>query len=216
MVQTLDLFSSSDEQQSNVGEVIDIAKLHDLTHADLLLYPQFFAATEAESIFTSLMDELVWQQEDIELFGKRHKVPRLSCWYGECNLSYTYSGITAKTLPWTPLLNDIKNRVNRLIGAEFNSVLCNCYRNGDDGVGWHADDESELGHQPMIASLSFGGLRRFQLKHRFQPAMRHTMTLPHGSLLLMKGQTQSHWLHQLAKSKKALMPRINLTFRRII
>ena len=182
----------------------------------------------------ALLGELAWQQDDIELYGKTHKVPRLSCWYGEPNLRYSYSGISAKALPWTPLLRQIKNRVNTLLGVQanssarfdkapdfkgkpyFNSVLCNLYRNGDDGVAWHADDEAELGEQPIIASLSFGALRQFQLKHRYQPALRHSMQLPHGSVLLMQGQTQSHWLHQLAKSKKPLLPRINLTFRRIV
>jgi alkylated DNA repair dioxygenase AlkB len=152
-------------------------------------------------------------QQQIKIFGKEVCVPRLTAWYGDKGMSYSYSGITVNPLPWTPALLEIRDRVGARSGTPFNSVLLNQYRTGADSVAWHADDEPELGLNPIIASVSFGGTRKFQLKHKTRKEMRHSLDLTCGSLLLMRGKTQHHWLHQVPKTKRAVETRVNLTFR---
>lgn len=178
---------------------------------------QFFPPEESDYWLTYLQEQIEWRQEDIRIFGKTIPQPRLTAWYGEEGKSYTYSGLTWEPLPWTEELQKIRNRIEALNGGlSFNSVLLNLYRDGKDSMGWHADDEPELGENPVIASVSFGAARRFHLKHRHYPKTdRLNLELTHGSLLIMSGSTQHFWLHQIPKTAKITGPRINLTFRYI-
>ncbi|GGX83970.1 alpha-ketoglutarate-dependent dioxygenase AlkB [Massilia dura] len=163
-------------------------------------------------ILRRLLDEIAWREETIFLFGKAQKQPRLSAWYGEAR--YTYSGRTFHPLPFTPLLLDIKRAVEEATGARFNSVLLNCYRNERDSMGFHSDDEPELGPEPVIASVTFGATRTFILKHR-KRAGTLKLDLTDGSLLLMAGALQEHWRHGINKETRPRGLRVNLTFRMI-
>ena len=185
----------------------------DLPDADISLYPCFFDVAEADYYFNELMSQIAWSEKTIKLYGKEHKVPRLSAWYADEGKSYEYSGLRTVGLPWVPVLAEIKNIISSVSPAPFNSVLANLYRNGDDGVGWHADDEPELGSSPVIVSISFGEERNFQLKHKRDKTLKKNLLLTHGSLLIMQGKTQENWLHQVPKSSRTMGERINLTFR---
>ena len=188
----------------------------DITDAQCSLYPNFFNCTDADKYLYELTNSVQWSQETIQMYGKEMNVPRLSAWYGEANLSYEYSGIKSVALPWLLELNVIKSKVELLTKHSFNSVLINLYRDGNDSVDWHSDDEPELGVEPVIASVSFGEQRQFQLKNKFDKKLKHSLLLPHGSLLIMSGKTQTNWLHKIAKSKLEMRSRINLTFRTIL
>jgi alkylated DNA repair dioxygenase AlkB len=164
-------------------------------------------------VLQRLLDETPWRQESVVVYGKRHPQPRLTAWYGEA--SYTYSGLKLEPLPWTPLLLAIRAAVEAACGARFNSVLLNRYRDGQDSMGMHSDDEPELGPEPIIASLSYGTTRPFILRHkRNKQTIR--IALEEGSLLLMSGQLQKNWLHGINKSARSLGERINLTFRYVV
>ncbi|MEW6372237.1 MAG: alpha-ketoglutarate-dependent dioxygenase AlkB [Pseudomonadota bacterium] len=165
-----------------------------------------------EEVFVRLRAETPWRQDSIVLFGKRHLQPRLTAWYGDA--SYTYSGLRLDPLPWTPLLAELRQAVERACDRPFNSVLLNYYRNERDSMGMHSDDEPELGPEPAIASLSFGATRSFVLRHK-RNKRTLKLALDDGSLLLMSGTLQSHWLHGIHKATRALGERINLTFRYI-
>jgi len=175
----------------------------------------FLVPREASRFSAVLQQELAWQQETIVIAGKRMLVPRLVCWYGDTGAVYRYSGVEHHPLPWTASLEDLKECLQRCVGCEFNSVLGNYYRSGDDSMGWHADKERELGTNPTIASLSFGAERRFLLRHN---KTRETvqLNLMSGSLLVMGGRLQHHWRHCVPKSRAGSGARINLTFRKII
>lgn len=164
----------------------------------------------APDVMKRLLDETDWEQRSIVLFGREVPQPRLNSWYGD--ITYTYSGITMTPRPWTPVLIDLRRRCEDLTGARFNSVLINLYRNGDDSMGWHADDERELGAEPAIASLSLGAVRRFRMRHR---ETREIVEVDpgSGSLIFMSGLSQACWMHEVPKSKKVVDARINLTFR---
>jgi alkylated DNA repair dioxygenase AlkB len=166
-----------------------------------------------EEVFARLLAETAWRAETVLVFGKRHLQPRLSAWYGDA--SYTYSGLRLAPLPWTPLLGEIRAAVEAACGQHFNSVLLNRYRNGQDSMGMHSDDEPELGPEPVIASLSYGATRSFILRHKRN---KDTIRLPltDGGLLLMAGTLQQNWLHGINKSARPLGERINLTFRNIV
>jgi alkylated DNA repair dioxygenase AlkB len=180
----------------------------------LQLYHSIFSDVEASRYYDQLEKEICWQQDSIILFGKSQPLPRLTAWYGDPERSYTYSGIAMEPTPWIPLLQAIKTKAETLAKATFNSVLLNFYRTGADGVSWHADDEPELKKDYPIASVSFGGTRRFLLKHKTDPTVEKVeLILTSGSILLMLGTTQEYWLHQVPKTKKFVEPRINLTFR---
>ena len=179
----------------------------------MLHYAALFSRSEADELFQQLRREIAWRQEQITVYGRVHAVPRLTAWYGDPDKTYTYSGLTSQPQPWVPVLLDIKERIERVSGTTFNSVLLNLYRDGSDSVSWHADDEPELGLNPVIASVSFGESREFQMKHRKKRACRQTIVLESGSFLLMRGPTQHHWLHQIPKSPRPLRERINLTYR---
>lgn len=168
--------------------------------------------------YALLIDKLIevtsWRQQEIKIYGKKYLQPRLSAWYG--NEAYSYSGIFLKPEPWTGVLLELKHRVESIIGHQFNSVLLNYYRDQNDSMGMHSDDESELGKAPVIASLSLGEERSFLLRHKYRKDI-NTIKLPlsSGSLLVMKGDTQSYWKHGIAKTRKPCGPRVNLTFRNI-
>lgn len=180
---------------------------------EVVFYKDFFSNDESDKFFDKLHHETEWQQETIQIFGKRTPLPRLTAWYGDPGKTYIYSGIEQHSKPWTPTLLSIKTRIEKIAKVEFNSVLLNLYRHGRDGVAWHSDDEPELGQNPVIGSVSFGATRRFSFRHKQMKERKIDIDLPHGSFLLMRGETQHHWQHQIPKTTKDVSPRINLTFR---
>jgi len=185
-----------------------------LPDASIYYAPHFFGPEESDAYFQALEQHINWQQEHIRMFGKELPMPRLTAWYGD--KGYTYSGLYNAPQPWMPVLQELKEKVEQASGHVYNSVLLNFYRHGNDSMGWHADNEPELGEEPAIASLSFGGERRFSLKHRTRKDLEPVhITLAHGSLLLMQGPTQHHWLHHIPKTKRPVQPRINITFRHV-
>lgn len=190
---------------------------HQIGNAELLEYPQMMASTEASQMLKTLIADIPWQQESLKIAGKLRAIPRLQCWMGDRTSQYGYSGVRLTPCPWHETVRTIHDRVAGLSGSAFNSVLLNFYRNGQDSVAWHADDEAELGDNPLIASVSLGAQRTFELKQKHQtPARKYQLPLRHGSLLIMGGTMQQHWLHQLPKEKGLLEARINLTFRNIV
>lgn len=194
-------------------EVIPQAKTILSIDGEVIFYENFFSHNESDELFAELFSSTKWQQETIQMFGKFIPLPRLTAWYGDEGKSYTYSGIEQHPESWTPILSRIKERVEETAEITFNSVLLNLYRDGKDSVSWHSDDEPELGQNPIIASVSFGSIRRFKFKHKHDQKQKADIDLTPGSLLLMKGETQHYWLHQVAKTTKDVTPRINLTFR---
>ena len=185
-----------------------------LPGADLLFNPGFLPATKATALLTHLTATAAWEQRTIRLFGQEFPQPRLTAWYGDPEARYTYSGLVWEPRPWLPALAELRQRLETATATRYNSVLLNLYRTGRDSMGWHADDEPELGSAPAIASLSLGAVRRFRLRPR--AGLVHApfgLDLPHGSLLLMRGPTQQHWQHALPKTARPVGPRLNLTFR---
>jgi alkylated DNA repair dioxygenase AlkB len=186
-----------------------------LPDAEIIYYPQFFDKEQADIIYAELLQEIAWQQDNITIYGKTHPQPRLTALYGNEGKPYSYSNITMHPHPWNRLLQKIKYYIEARTEFQFTTVLLNQYRDGKDSNGWHADNEKELGTNPIIASLSFGSERVFQLKHNTITDAKKSITLEHGSLLLMKGSTQHFWKHQIPKTAKPIGTRINLTFRNI-
>lgn len=184
-----------------------------LPDAEIIYYPHFFDKKEADAIFDELTSEIPWQQDDIKVFGKIHPQPRLTALFGNDGKPYSYSNIKMQPHPWSLLLQKIKLHIESTTNTNFTTVLLNLYRDGKDSNGWHADNEKELGINPVIASVSFGAERSFHLKHNTDKSLKKTIVLEHGSLLLMKGTTQHFWKHQIPKTAKPIGPRINLTFR---
>ena len=187
----------------------------DLPDAEIIYYPQFFDLEQSDLIYTELLQDIAWQQDNITIFGKTHPQPRLTALYGNEGKPYSYSNIKMQPHPWNSLLQKIKYYIEETTGWQFTTVLLNQYRDGKDSNGWHADNEKELGTNPTIASLSFGSERVFQLKHNTIADAKKSIVLEHGSLLLMKGSTQHFWKHQIPKTVKPIGTRINLTFRSI-
>lgn len=179
-------------------------------------YPNFFTNDEAEALFKKIHDETKWQHDEITIFGKKIAQPRLTCLFGNEGKPYSYSGITMHPNPWNPTLVYIKEKIEAIAQQHFTTVLANLYRNEKDSNGWHADNEKELGRNPIIASVSFGEVRKFQLKHNNNPDAKLTLNLAHGSLLLMKEGSQIHYKHQIPKATQSKKDRINLTFRTIL
>lgn len=182
---------------------------------EVFLYENFYNRIEAGGLFIALQKEIDWKQESIKIFGKEKQLPRLTAWYGDEGKSYTYSGLENIPIPFSGQLITIKEKLESFTKYSFNAALLNFYRTGTDSMGWHSDNEKELGINPVIASLSFGGSRVFQLKHKVDKASKLNITLNTGSLLLMKGSTQHNWLHQVPKTVKPIEARINITFRNI-
>jgi alkylated DNA repair dioxygenase AlkB len=166
----------------------------------------------ASELFAVLASSLAWKVHTVFVFGRWVEQPRLTAWYGNEGVPYRYSGSELRPHSWTPELVELREICEQVAGARFNSVLANQYRHGNDSVAWHADNEPELGVEPVIASVSLGAERRFDLRHR---ATGETVRVPlrPGSVLVMSGRTQEHWVHQVAKTRRPVGSRINLTFR---
>ncbi len=194
----------------------DVAPI-ELKDASLLYFPQAFSSAEADALLEYCLLSLPWRQDFLTIAGKQVAIPRLQNWFGEPEAHYSYSGLALTPLPWTVRMLQIRDRAEVIAGDSFNAVLANYYRNGRDSVGWHSDDEKELGPQPVIASVSLGATRVFEMKHRLDKSIK-TLRLPltHGSVLVMKGGTQQFWRHQLPKDETVTQPRVNLTFRKIL
>ena len=184
---------------------------------EVLYAPSFLTPTDADAYLQRFLDGIAWEQHQLAFFGRQLPAPRLSAWYGQPEAHYTYSGLRLNPQPWTESLSMLKSQIEVFADATFNSVLLNQYRNGQDSMGWHCDDEPELGIEPTIASLSLGGERAFHLRHKQRKDLETVkLLLGHGSLLIMRGATQTHWKHQLPKTKQALRCRLNLSFRLIV
>jgi alkylated DNA repair dioxygenase AlkB len=177
----------------------------------LFLIAQALKVDEADFLMACLQKSSAWRTENISLFGRSVQMPRQIAWQGE--KPYTYSGVTHPPAPWSPEVLRIKEMVEALAGARFNAVLLNYYRDGRDSMGWHSDDERSLGPEPLIASVSLGAARVFQVRRRDNHRERFNLMLPHGSCLLMGGEMQRYWQHALPKTAKPVGPRVNLTFR---
>lgn len=202
---TRDLFSSDAELQRV-----------QMPDAEVCYLPRLQFEPPPEDLLRILIDEVPWRAEHVTVWGKKYLQPRLIAWFGNKGGSYTYSGIRLEPLPWTDLLQRVKTLVEATAGTEFNSVLLNYYRDHRDSMGFHSDDEPELGPRPVIASLSLGAERTFILKHKFDVHLKPVrLKLESGSLLLMKGDTQRNWKHGIDKETRPCGPRVNLTFRRV-
>jgi len=177
-------------------------------------YPAFLTEAEADRLLHCLRQELQWQQYPIRLFGRELLQPRLSAWYADPGVRYRYSGIQLDPLPWHPVLAHLREHLLHRLGLAFNSVLANAYRDGRDAMGWHADDEPELGSRPVIASLSLGQVRSLRLRPRAGGASAG-YSLENGSLLIMEGDSQNSWQHAVPRTRRVQGLRINLTFRRV-
>ena len=185
-----------------------------LKDATIAYIPDFLSSGLAQDALKELLEKTPWKQDPITIFGKTHLQPRLTALYGE--KSYSYSNIKMNPLPFNGLLLQLKSIIENHCNHSFNVCLLNLYRNGQDSNGWHSDDESSLGKNPTIASLSLGAPRNFNLRHKFNPDHKFKLTLAHNSLLIMSGTTQHYWQHQIPKTKKTTDTRINLTFRLIL
>jgi alkylated DNA repair dioxygenase AlkB len=198
------------EQLSFFEQVGQSAGLPD----ELLEYrPGFFNPAESAVLSNTFIDTIPWVQEDIQMYGKIMKTPRLTAWYGDPKKEYIFSGTKHHPMVWTDELLMIKEKIEPVSGVQFNSVLLSYYRDASDSVAWHSDDEYELGVNPIIASVSFGQVRRFDIKHKQDRNRKYSIYLENGSLLIMKGDLQHNWVHQIPKSTKPLKARVNLTFR---
>ena len=186
-----------------------------LKDADIIYYPDFFTIQESHNYFKILLENTNWQEDDITIFGKSYKQPRLTALFANNNIPYSYSKLTMYPKRFTKDLEIIKQKIEALTKNHFTTCLLNLYRNGQDSNGWHADDEKELGVNPVIASVSFGATRKFKLKHKTDLSQKLTIELKTGSLLVMKGKTQHYWKHQIPKTKLEVGKRINITFRYI-
>ena len=186
-----------------------------IADAELWYYERAFDLSESNNHLSALLADTPWRQETISLYGRTVPVPRLRAWYADNHAELRYSGMTLSPLPMTATLEAIRERVVSIAGQGFNSVLVNLYRDGNDSVGWHSDDEPEFGPRPVIASVSFGAVREFQMKHREDLTQSVKIALGHGSCLVMGQGVQAHWQHQLPKRKAVTDARINLTFRNI-
>lgn len=184
--------------------------------ASLFLWREFLPPSRATSSLKNLQQQVLWQRDTVKVYGKEHPVPRLHQWYGDPGTAYTWSGITMQPQPWSDELVKLRRAVERATRRPFDSVLVNLYRNGHDCMGWHADNEPVFGKRPVIASLSLGAERDFVLRARADHSQKVVISLPHGSLLVMAGETQARWQHALPRRKKVTSPRINLTFRKFM
>lgn len=184
--------------------------------AEISLARKINLGEPSEDVLLELVRDTPWRHEAVTIYGKRYMQPRLIAWYGDTGQSYSYSGIKLEPLPWTNTLSRLRDLVQDHVNERFNSVLLNYYRDNRDSMGFHSDDEKELGQTPVIASVSLGATRTFVLKHKTRPELKPVrLELPSGSLLLMKGLTQKNWKHGIEKQSNPCGPRVNLTFRQI-
>ncbi len=186
--------------------------LNIIRNGEFIYLPNFFTKQESDFLFNLLKINVLWKQESMNMYGKRVDFPRLTSWYGDNDKPYSFSGITLDPNPWTKELLEIKNKIEPETNVNFNSVLLNRYRNGSDSISWHTDAEKELGKNPIIASVNFGATRNFQLRH-IETKEKIDIDLSHGCLLIMQGELQHFWQHQIPKTTKPVNERINLTFR---
>ena len=184
-----------------------------LANSNIRYFPGFFTTEESDYFLRRFKTGVLWQQDNITVFGKVHPQPRLTALYANNDRPYSYSKLVMEPHPFSEELLKIKQRIQTVSEVDFSSCLLNLYRDGHDSNGWHADDEKELGTNPVIASVSFGQERYFQLRHKYDKSLKHKILLAHGSLLLMAGETQHFWQHQIPKTSRAIGERINLTFR---
>lgn len=206
----MELFKQDDKAQERFFEKFN------LKDGEVWVMPNFMPVDKAKFYYDALIANINWRQEEIKMYGKVYPVPRKTAWYGYPEFNYKYSGIFCNPEPWTKELMDIKKVIEYFLpGENFNSVLLNLYRDGNDKVSWHADDERELGQNPIIASVSLGAVRRFDLKHKEDPGQKLQIELASGSLIIMRGALQHHWLHQIPVQKRINTTRINLTYRTI-
>lgn len=193
----------------NEFEVINILP----QDGEVFYYPNFLIKEEADFFLEKLKEECTWQQDSINFKGKIQLIPRLQAWYGDPEKTFTYSGIKLTPLNWTPDLLTLRTKLEERMNILFTSVLVNLYRDGNDSVSWHADDEEGLGVNAVIASISLGATRTFKLKHMSEKNMRRDLKLEHGSLTVMQGATQHKWFHSVPKEPDEKNSRINLTYR---
>ena len=186
--------------------------LNIIRNGEFIYLPNFFTKQESDFLFNLLKINVLWKQESMNMYGKRVDFPRLTSWYGDNDKPYSFSGITLDPNPWTKELLEIKAKIEPIADVNFNSVLLNQYRNGSDSISWHTDAEKELGRNPIIASVNFGATRNFQLRH-IETKEKIDIDLSHGCLLIMQGDLQHFWQHQIPKTTKPVNERINLTFR---
>ena len=183
-----------------------------IENGEYLFYPNFFTKSESDIFFQKLKSEIEWKQESMNMYGKKINFPRLTAWYGDNDKPYSFSGITLSPKVWNEELVSIKSKIEPIAKVDFNSVLLNRYRDGNDSISWHTDAEKELGVNPVIASVNFGATRKFQLRH-IKTKEKLEIELTHGSLLIMQGELQHFWQHQVPKTSQKVGERINLTFR---
>jgi len=183
-----------------------------IENGEYLFYPNFFTKSESDFFLQKLKSEIEWKQESMNMYGKKINFPRLTAWYGDNDKPYSFSGITLSPKVWNEELVSIKSKIEPIAKVDFNSVLLNRYRDGNDSISWHTDAEKELGINPVIASVNFGATRKFQLRH-IKTKEKLEIELTHGSLLIMQGELQHFWQHQVPKTSQKVGERINLTFR---
>jgi alkylated DNA repair dioxygenase AlkB len=207
------------EQRDLFGNIIPSLKrdkinsgLTKIENGEYFFYPNFFSKSESDLFLQKLKDEIEWKQETMNMYGKQVNFPRLTAWYGNKDKPYSFSGITLQPKVWSKELLEIKEKIELISQVQFNSVLLNRYRTGNDSISWHTDAEKELGKNPIIASVNFGATRKFQLRH-IETKEKIEIELTHGSLLIMQGELQHYWQHQVPKTSKVINERINLTFR---
>ena len=199
------------------GKLDDVGETANLLHKDgtAHYYGKILPYREANRYFDLLLQNIQWKNDEANILGKHIVTKRKVAWYGNSDYSYAYSNTTKQALAWTRELSVLKRLVEEITGESFNSCLLNLYHNGNEGLGWHSDDEKSIGKYTPIASLSFGAERKFSFKHK-QTKQTVSLVLGHGSLLVMKGATQTNWLHSLPKSNRITQARINLTFRMMV
>lgn len=207
-----DLFST---EQNSANEQYK-HEMFTLSHGELTYYHDFLNLEHSQVLFSTLKSEVNWQQPNIKIAGRNIPIPRLQAWYGDHDYAYTYSGKTFFADYWHPDILELKAKIEHATGYQFNSALCNLYRDEKDGVAWHADDEPELGEQAVIASYSLGASRPFQFRSKKDHHDTFKLVLKHNDLLIMGPQVQNFWHHQVPKSSKPIAPRINITFRKIL
>jgi alkylated DNA repair dioxygenase AlkB len=205
----IDIFGNTVPTKTNTQSTTGLCVV---ANGEYIYLPNFFSETDSDLFLKSLTDNIIWKQESMNMYGKKIDFPRLTAWYGDNDKPYKFSGITLQSLPWTTEILAIKNKIEPQSKVIFNSVLLNRYRNGNDSISWHTDAEPELGKNPVIASVNFGATRTFQLRH-IKTKEKLEIELSHGSLLIMQGELQHFWQHQVPKTKEIKTERINLTFR---
>ena len=205
----IDIFGNPIQQKSgsNAKEGLTV-----IENGEYIFYPNFFSKPESDSLLKNLRSNIIWKQESMNMYGKKIDFPRLTAWYGNNDKAYSFSGITLQPLSWTSEILTIKSKIEPVAKTKFNSVLLNLYRDGNDSISWHTDAEKELGNNPVIASVNFGATRKFQLRH-IKKKEKLEFELTHGSFLIMQGELQHFWQHQIPKKSKVVSERINLIFR---